>query len=265
VHDAATPSPILLPNPGGILKVLSLNIQVAHQTTAYRHYVTQAWKHVLPARNMHANLDNIAALIADYDVVALQEADAGSFRTRQVNQVAYLAERAGFPHWHAAVNRNLGFLGQHCLGVLSRVPLSIIDHHRLPGMIPGRGALQLELQAAGAKSVNLIVAHLALSRATRARQIAHLSDLACAHPRTLIVGDLNCDHAELHAHSGYCNAGLRILHESPTWPSWRPSRSIDHALATPGLVTREARVLSERLSDHLPLATEIVLDIEPLP
>ncbi len=248
----------------GVLRVLSLNIQVGHQSTTYRHYFTQAWKHVLPARSMHANLDRIAELIAQYDVVALQEADAGSFRTQQINQVSYLAEKAGFYWWHAAVNRDLRPLAQHCLGVLSRVPMQVVAHHRLPGL-RGRGALELELQPAGCKPLHLIVAHLALNRAARVLQLAHLARLACAYPRTLIVGDLNCDHAELHAHSGYCEAGLRTLHEAPTWPSWKPLRSIDHALATPGLTTRMVQVLAERVSDHLPVATEILLDMDPLP
>lgn len=241
------------------LRVLTLNIQVGMQTDHYRHYFTGAWRHVLPSRQVRANLDRIAELASEYDVVALQECDAGSLRTRQLNQVEYLAHKAGFPHWRAAVNRDLRPFARHCLGCLSREPLHEVQHHTLPGRIPGRGALETELQLDGHGPLRVIVTHLALNREARAHQLDFLGRLLQPGVDTLVVGDLNCEPRELHAHPRLRAAGLAPIHTDPTFPSWRPRRSIDHILATPNLSITQAQVLQERLSDHLPVATEIQL------
>lgn len=249
--------------PAGVLRVLSLNIQIGLETSSYRHYLTNAWKHVLPSRGMRANLDRIAELISQYDIVALQEADAGSLRTGQLNQVAYLAERAGFANWHSAVNRELAPFARHCLGALSQLPMEVIRHHRLPGRIAGRGALELEVRPLHNAPLRLIVAHLSLGRDCRTRQFSYLAELAADHPRTLVLGDFNCGPQELQGHPGLRDAQLRSLHVAPTFPSWNPTRSIDHVLATPGIEVRRAHVLAERLSDHLPVVTEISLQLPP--
>ncbi len=244
-----------------LLRVLSLNIQVGMQSSGYHHYLTNSWKHLLPSRGTRLQLDRIARFASDYDVVALQEADAGSLRTQALNQVEYLAAQGGFPHWHAAVNRDLRPFAQHALGCLSRVPLQVIRHHPLPGRLRGRGALELELQPPNAQPLRLVITHLALTRGTRTLQLEYLAEVLRQHPRSLLMGDFNCEPAELAAHGVLQSCGLRSLHEMPTYPSWKPSRAIDHVLAGDGLRISRAHVLAERLSDHLPVVTEIFLDV----
>ena len=248
--------------PGGTVRLLSLNIQFGLHATQYRHYVTQAWRHFLPSRGTRAVLDRVAVLAAPYDLVALQEADAGSLRTAQLNQVAHIAERAGFPYWHAAVTRNLRPFAQHCLGCLSRWPLQQVKYHALPGWLPGRGALEVEIQPSGCEPLRLVIAHLALVRRTRARQLHYLAALINDRTDTVVLGDFNCDTRELEAHAGLRETRLRGLHGQHTFPSWRPSRSLDHILVTPTVEVIGASVIEERMSDHLPVATEIRLRLE---
>lgn len=238
-------------------RLLSLNIQVGLRSTRYRDYLTGAWRHLLPSRGVRGTLDAIAELARDYDLVALQEADAGSLRSSRLNQVEYLAQRAGFPHWHAAVNRDFGAFAQHCLGVLSRHPLDLRGHHALPGRVRGRGALEVEIHAHQAPPLRVIVTHLSLGRESRRSQFDFLA--ARIEPRipTVLVGDLNCEPAELAAHAGLRRAQLRATHALPTFPSWRPRRSLDHLLATPQIEVLESRVLDLHLSDHRPLATRL--------
>lgn len=52
---------------------------------------------MLPHRSRIENLDRIASLVRNYDVVALQECDGGSIRSGYINQVQYLAEASGIP------------------------------------------------------------------------------------------------------------------------------------------------------------------------
>lgn len=248
---------------GDQLRVLTLNMQVGLQSRRYHHYLTEAWRHVLPSSGVRETLGRIAQLAAGYDFVALQEGDAGSLRSAQLNQIAYVAEQAGHAHWQAAVNRDLRPFAQHCLGCLSREPMRRLDHHRLPGWLPGRGALDVEIQRPGFAPLRVIVVHLALGRSARARQLGYLAALIADGGDALVLGDFNGEPAELAAHPGLHAAGLRVLHAQPTYPSWAPQRCIDHVLATRGIEVLSVATLDAQLSDHLPV--EVLIRLRPLP
>ena len=239
------------------LRLLSFNIQVGLHTRHYGHYVTRAWQHLAPSPTMHANLDRIAELMRDYDFVAIQEADAGSLRTRYVNQLEYLAERAGFAHWGLSVTRNLHPLAQHCLGYLSRIEPKRVIEHVLPSRIPGRRAMTIEL-GAEAGGLTLLVAHLSLGPRTQRRQLHFLSDLVPALMPAVLIGDLNCGPDELRNHAGLLRSGLWVsAGTQATFPSWRPRRQLDHILVTPDIAVRSLAALPHTFSDHRPLAAEI--------
>ena len=45
---------------GKRIRLLSYNIQVGIGSVSYRHYVTEAWKHVLPHAQLYENMLNSA-------------------------------------------------------------------------------------------------------------------------------------------------------------------------------------------------------------
>ena len=110
------------PKAANSLRLLSFNMQVGIQTAGFHHYLLKSWQHLLPNKQRQQALSAIAKLVQPFDVVALQEADGGSWRSQHQNQVEALAQQAQFPHWYQQVNRNLGKLAQHSNGVLSRYP-----------------------------------------------------------------------------------------------------------------------------------------------
>ena len=114
------------------LRLLSYNIQAGIDTRHYREYVTKGWKHLLPNRERLKNLNLIADMLHGYDLVGLQEVDSGSLRSGFVDMTEYLAHRSGYPHWYRQVNRNMGVLGQHSNGFLSRYRPTRVSNHRLP-------------------------------------------------------------------------------------------------------------------------------------
>lgn len=240
--------------PGRGIRALSFNIQVGMHTAHYGHYLTGFWRHVLPSRSVRRNLDRIAELLGDYDCVALQEVDAGSLRTAQLNQVEYLAARAGFEHFEIAVNRNLAPVARHALAVLSRIPLHDARHHPLPGRLPGRGALEVRLRMTGRPPLQWINTHLALGQGDRRRQLDAIAALIRPGSDCLLMGDFNCTPAELTAHPALQQCGLQLTHHAPTYPSWRPRRCLDHILVSTGLQEDDASVLDAHLSDHCPVA-----------
>jgi endonuclease/exonuclease/phosphatase family metal-dependent hydrolase len=239
------------------LRLLSYNIQVGMHTGHYGHYVTRAWQHVMPSPGLRRNLDRIADLMLDYDFVAIQEADAGSMRTRYVNQLEHLALRAGFPHWGLCVTRDLQPMAQHCLGYLSRFEPRQVTHHTLPSRIPGRRAMTIEL-GPDAGGLTLLIAHLSLGRDSQRRQLDYISGLVAPSRPTVLLGDLNCEPAVLRRHAGLRRSGLTVAANTPpTFPSWRPRRCIDHILVSKDVRMENLQALQQALSDHRPLAADI--------
>ena len=249
---------------GTRLRLLSFNIQVGIRTERYSHYLTRGWRHLLPDIERKSNLDKIAAVVSEFDIVALQEVDAGSFRSGFVNQVEYLADRAGFDYWYSQLNRDLGLLAQHANGFLAHTKPFAVEDHRLPGIIPGRGAIMLKFGDVRDPLV-IMMMHLSLGGAARDRQLAYVRDLIAPYQRVVLMGDLN---SHLHA----------ILNESPlqdadlvtpgtpqghaahaTYPSWRPAVALDHVLVSPSIKVRRYEVLDRCVSDHRPVAIEIEL------
>lgn len=247
-HDGITP-----------LRLLSFNIQVGIGTARYRHYFTKGWKHVLPHADRRLNLERIADVVADYDVVALQEVDSGSLRSSYVNQVQFIADRARFPYWYTQLNRDLGRLAQHGNGLLTRVAPVEMQDHKLPGAIPGRGAIVARLPY-GDDTVTVVLLHLSLGERSRRLQLDYVRRLIEHEAHVVLMGDMNSHLAQLLFDSPLARTSLRPAGEAQaTYPAWRPLRALDHILVSPCLRMRDYEVLDCRLSDHRPIGVTLEL------
>lgn len=236
------------------LRLVSYNIQAGIGSHRLRHVVTHGHRYVVPHRDSAANLEKIAGLLENFDIVALQEADAGSFRTRNVHQVQYIAEHADFPYWHCQITREMGNIARMTLGILSRIPWQKITQHRLPASQHGRAALEIGFDLPG-QSLAVIITHLSLGKASRKHQMQFLTELVNCHPAAILMGDLNCspdshEFAYLLSHTKLQN----FMARPPTFPSWRPVKALDHILATDDFVLEKLRALPADYSDHLPVS-----------
>ncbi|MCK7547610.1 endonuclease/exonuclease/phosphatase family protein [Marinobacter koreensis] len=241
------------------IRLLTFNIQVGINTSSYRHYLTRSWQHVLPHRNRIENLDRIARLISSYDVVALQECDGGSLRSGYINQVQYLAEAAGIPYWYQQLNRNLGQFAQHSNGLLSRFRPLDVTEHRLPGLIPGRGAIIARYGAEDDPLV-LVLMHLSLSKAAQQRQLGYIREQIADYEHVVLMGDMNNHAEELLSNTPLRETDLVPLPATAhSFPSWRPEKALDHILVSPSLEIRRSEVVSYPVSDHLPIAMDVAL------
>jgi endonuclease/exonuclease/phosphatase family metal-dependent hydrolase len=241
------------------LRLLSCNILAGASVQRYRQYVTRSINAVLPGRSKLENLDRLAELLPQFDVIGLQEADAGSLRSGFLNQTRYLAETSGMPFWSHQPNRPVAQLSHTANGLICRLePLAVIDYP-LPSRIPGRGAL-LARFGDEANGLAVMIAHLSLSAQARAKQLGFIAEVLQDYPHAVLMGDLNTD-----AHS----REMRHLFERcdlqppanpvPTFPSWKPKRALDHILVSPGIRIDKVWTLPQAFSDHLALAAEIQL------
>lgn len=237
------------------LKLLSYNIQVGVYTCRPSHYITHSWKHVLPDPARSNNLDKIAKLISQYDIVGLQEVDGGSMRSGFIEQTGYLANQAGFPYWCQQVNRKLGRIARHSNGFISRFKPTRIVKHKLPGL-PGRGAIF----AYYGEEILVCVLHLALGKRARLRQLSYICERVNQVPHVIVMGDLNCkpDSFELN----WLLKNTHLKEPTPdlyTFPSWHPNRNIDHILISNSFKINHVGVVDYPGSDHLPIEMEISL------
>ncbi len=244
---------------GDCLRLLSFNIQVGNSTARYRHYLTRSWQHVLPNPELQLNLQLISLMLADFDLVALQEVDGGSLRSGYINQVEHLAQLADFPYWYQQLNRNMGHLAQHSNGLLSRVRPSLLEDHPLPGP-PGRGAIVLRL-GQGQDALLVVMMHLALGARTRTRQLAYIRELLQDYRHCILMGDMNTQAEDLLQRSPLRDLDLRAPQLQATFPSWKPLRCLDHILLSSSLQLQRYAVLGEPISDHLPVAVDIRLPV----
>ncbi len=138
-------------------------------------------------------------------------------------------------------------------GFLARWSPQTVEQHRLPGAIPGRGAL--EVRFGEQEGLVVVVVHLALGRRARCRQLEYLAERLSGLPHLVVMGDFNTT-----AHSPeVMTFRTRLGLEAPTeglasYPSWQPQRSIDHILLSPAIPARDVCVVDVPMSDHCPVA-----------
>jgi len=213
----------------------------------------------MPSRRDKNTLTAIANILKDFDIVALQEVDSGSRRTGFVNQSASLAAQAGFGFYHQQATRRLGNIARQGNTLLSRITPHSLTPYKLPGLIPGRGLLKAEF---GSKQdpIVLIMVHLSLGTHSRKKQLDYVKELLQDYQHIIVMGDMNCS-----LHTPEMSDLIRALglvaplEQLPTFPSWQPTRHIDHILVSESLKVERSYVLPHKLSDHLPLGTDILL------
>ncbi|MBN2872758.1 MAG: endonuclease/exonuclease/phosphatase family protein [Halothiobacillaceae bacterium] len=247
------------------LRLLSHNIQVGIATHRYRDYLTGGWKHLLPSADRDRSLAALGPTLAHFDIIGLQEADAGSIRSRFLNQAEQLAELAELDHWAVRVNRDLGQFGKHALGLISRIAPGHVEQCPLPGRMPGRGALVADFLWDG-HPLRVISTHLALSRRARNWQFDQLGTLCDVPGHVVVMADFNCEPHDPGMQQWCIENGLKLPLRPPlTYPRWRPQRAIDHIAVSQGLDIRGAEARPIGGSDHIPVAMSLALPSFRLP
>lgn len=239
------------------LSLLSYNLQVGIDSSSYSDYLTQCWRHLLPDSKRSENLSRAADWLSEYDIVALQEVDAGSLRSQYINQIEFLAQKGGFPHFHQQQNRNFGGLAAHANGVLSKYQSTQVKRHKLPGRISGRGALEINIESKGS-SIKIISVHLALGQRARSSQLEYIANLVKNTEHFVIMGDMNCKKETVL--DVFKSAKVKVKRNpliSPTYPRWKPKHCYDQIWISENLDIISSRVLNLGVSDHLPITMQI--------
>jgi endonuclease/exonuclease/phosphatase family metal-dependent hydrolase len=209
------------------------------------------------------DLDRIAKLIRDAepDLVALQEIDRNTRRTRGVDQAAELGKRTGL---HVEFGKAIDFQGgEYGLATLSRFPLKGARVHPLPGKKGQESRIVLEVRVepgAGRPAVTFLNTHFQHDdAATRAEQAARVNELfGKSDGPLLLAGDLNAtpDSEPMRTLGQSWTLATPAADRLRTIPAGAPRQQIDYVLFRPAGRFRatEARVIEEKVaSDHRPV------------
>jgi endonuclease/exonuclease/phosphatase family metal-dependent hydrolase len=201
----------------------------------------------------------VADLIVELgcDVVCFQEVDAGSFRNGRRNLLDEIADAAGFPYRHFARQRGL-----HCndgIALMSRLPLERVNSVVLVHDIEQRGMITADVEVGG-QSVTVGVTHLAafpFNASLRRRQCEQIARELEARERVVLGADFNCDPDAAELLPLRNHLGLRPLVEAPSFPAYGPKFRFDNVFASRDVSAVDARVLTERHSDHLAVLARV--------
>lgn len=241
------------------LRILCANIQAGGRTASSLDYLIRGWNVWLPFGKVGI-ISQIARVVQEHDIIGLQEADGGSLRSGFACQARMIGALAQLPHVIGQVNRGIGPImasGNALLG--KRVPRQV-QSVPLPSRIPGRGVLLAEYEMENGQELSVVVAHLSLGAKARARQIDAISELLAHARHPVLMGDLNAPIDAKEMQALFSRTRLRPPDERVlTYPSWKPSRAIDHILVGGGLEMKSISSVPIGGSDHLALTSRLVL------
>jgi len=190
------------------------------------------------------------------DVVALQELDSATLRSKGVVVLDTLAKLTGM---HQSFGASIAYQGgKYGVGVLSvEKPLGW-KREQLPGREEERSILFVEF-----RNFVLGCTHFSLTPDDRLASVAIVNEAAKSWSKPVfLAGDINANPSSAVIQS--FSTGWKILNDTSAYtiPSDKPRRCIDYvmALRSPGLnfLTRTAAVEQEPVaSDHLPVWVEV--------
>lgn len=238
------------------MRILSYNIQAAIHSHSYFSYSYQWPRQLLPTPAKTRTLAKIAEFLRDFDVICLQEIELGGLRNGFKSQREQLLALTGFAYDIVQINRRVGQLSLHGNLILSRYPLTEILNTTLPSQIKGRGILAAKIDLNSTQALVIANTHLSLGKLDQHRQLRFIRTQLQAYENVLICGDLNCTPnstpLQILTQHGYRHLGDK----RPTFPSWKPKKTLDYALFKSALPA-QANTVEFSASDHLPIAIEI--------
>lgn len=210
-------------------------------------------------RNLAAMIEFIKLL--DPDIIGLIEVDAGSYRSRKLNQATTIADALG--HYHSYRSKYISRWADR-IPVMNKqgnafITRDTIQNETFHYFDYGFKRLVIELDL---DNLVIYLVHLALKFRQRHHQLGELYALVTDTTKPYIVaGDFNAlwgarEMDLFQAATGLTNANSAGY---STFPSWAPKRQLDYILYSEGIQPRGLQVPAVTFSDHLPMVFDFEL------
>lgn len=221
---------------------------------SWKHYLMRVWRFLWTPLS---TLKNIAELLRKEraDIICLAEVDNGSFRSRFRCQATALAGWLKYRFFRTQ-NKYVPWSIWRFMTVVRNQHDAVLSHHE--GEVKThylRSGMQRTVLEFIVKGVSIFVVHLAvLSRKVRREQMEDLAEIIKECPRPyLVCGDFNLHTGLSEIKDFIKRTKMKLVRTPKTFPSFKPNRTIDLFLSSPGLKVKAAGIIKAPFSDHLPV------------
>ena len=251
-----------------MVRLICYNIEYCEGMDGIWYQYLMFWRIFFPPKNIDIQIvENLKKLKPD--ILSLVEIDTGSFRAKK-DEVKFLehkfkmhasieAIKYPFKSW-LKLFHYVPILNKQANAIISRFKISKVKYHLFH---EGTKRVIIEATLHVPKKVTLLLAHLALGKKTRAKQIDELIGIVNGIKNPVILmGDFNTFHGPVEIQKLLKKTHLKdkaMLDKKTkilTEPAWNPKRRLDYVLTSPEIKVKKYSVLKLPFSDHLPLFVE---------
>ncbi len=241
------------------LKILTFNIESAQNVhKGYWQYVTGAWKNILP------HSDKVIYEIADYinkeeiDIATFTEIEGKAIQSRFKSQIEEFAKETGLKYTSFNQTFRVWKIVDQGNGIISKYPLMNREYYKLYSRKHPR-YLEYTTVIVGKKKIHVLATHLSLGKKNRVKELQQITDIfkTIKEPK-ILCGDFNTERAEELAILERAN--LISVNSEKTYPSWKPTRSIDHIYVSPEFKIIRTYNVPLIVSDHLGVVAELEIN-----
>lgn len=205
-------------------------------------------------RDNKLDLDGIVEAIktSGAQIIALQEVERFSARTRFQDQIRYIADKLSMQY---AFGKSVNILnGQYGNAILSKYPIDEYEVRELPSEGEKRTLLRAELNVSGNK-IAFLNTHLGLKQSERAMQVEEILKIVGKEKNFILAGDFNTRADKLSGitHVLIDSAGYENNSSKATFENEDLSERIDYIFASRGFEVKEYEVPTLNASDHYPV------------
>ncbi len=249
-----------------MVKLICYNIEYCEGMEGLWYQYLKLWKIFFPPKNLDLRIVHALKKLKP-DILALVEVDIGSWRSRGKDEVRYLEEKLKL---HDLVEKvkyplkgwlklfhHVPILNKQANAIISKFNFNKVRYHIFH---EGTKRMVIEANLNCPKPITLLLAHLALGKKTRARQIKELIRIVnrIKNP-VILMGDFNTFNGEAEIKELLAKTHLsdkisldkNVKHL--TEPTWHPTRRLDYILTSAAVDVKKYTILKFPFSDHLPL------------
>jgi len=252
-----------------MVKLICYNIEYCEGILGKWWQYLEFWKIFFPPRKLNQRL--IKALRKfNPDILALVEVDVGSLRNHFQDEVKFLEKELGFNDFVEKIKyplkswvkmfHHLPILDKQANAIISKFKFEKVKYHVFH---EGTKRMVIEATVNCPQKVTLLLAHLALGKKARAKQIKELTKIVNnIENLVILMGDFNTfngeDEIKTLLKKTHLKDRTKLENESVilTEPAWHPSKRLDYVLTSPQIKIKKYTVLKFHYSDHLPLYVE---------
>ena len=254
-----------------MVKLVCYNIEYCEGMEGIWYQYLKFWRIFFPPKNLDQRIvDGLKKL--KLDILALVEVDTGSFRSKR-DEVIFFEKKLGlksfvekikYPlHGWLKLFHHVPILNKQANAIISKFKMSKVKYHLFH---EGTKRVIIEATIHVPQKVTLLLAHLALGRKSRTKQIGELVKIVNnIKTPVILMGDFNTFHgkeeikkllSETHLKD---HASLDEESTALTEPAWHPRRRLDYVLTSAKIKVKKYKVLNYHFSDHMPLLVEFDL------